>query len=142
MRTTLLAFLLLAACGPAETEDVAGGLAGSWVGTTRADVDDATATTKQASLVVSGSPGGLKLTGVCPDGSGEVVVEGLGATKAWKGVVSCPAAEWGSCPSTTMTYYTGCVEQVGEELKVRFCGEGDGCGGVLGSWRFTGTKAP
>lgn len=131
MRTSLLLLVsvLVVGCGAGELDQR---LDGEFVGVAQMSFLGLSTVSYDGSVRVDVSKTTAAFTGVCPNGSGSVMMAGAGEVATWDGALECGTYQHGDCNAIALTYSTALVElRTDPDSKTRLYayvdGEGVGC---------------
>ena len=127
--------LLLVACGGGVDE----GFTGQWRGNTTV-VGGGTSFSYAATINLVADGDALRVSQICPDGSGSIHVPGEGTNLRWGGEFNCPIA-LASCSTARVVYTTANIVLGASGVVISANGTLSGCGSSLAiSSTFTGSK--
>jgi hypothetical protein len=152
VRILLCAVVLLFACNSTNAPgldsgtgngSLSSGFAGTWGGPIQTDFSVGGGFEVGTALYITVSGETASISGVCPDGSGNLPVGGSGTSAVFSGSVTCPSVAISGCDGVVVTYTQANLALIGPaSLKLIATGSAAGCGltGTVDS-TFTGTLA-
>lgn len=131
----MLSIVALTGCGGGVDE----GFTGQWTGNTTV-TGSTGAFTYAATINLVADGDTLRVSQICPDGTGRIQVPGEGSTLKWSGEFNCPVA-LASCPSARVAYTSASISLGKGAVVVSGSGTLSGCGSFVPITSiFTGTK--
>lgn len=126
---------------PSAPED----MGGVWSGDMVLDVSEANPILYRvdALSVVVYEGGDVAVTGLCPDGSGQIMAHAVDGGAAWGGIIECPLPR-SSCPGFVLRYTRASLKMSSPEaLEIDVAGDVEGgCGTNVVTGVMTGSRRP
>jgi hypothetical protein len=146
----LISTLAVSACGdnggPIGSPDVNlffldPALAGTWDGTSTMNLSGQAPLLYAGKLSISLNGLGANVSPICPDGTGIVIMSGIGNSARWSGFLRCAPKAFGACAAVSVAFTSANLALSGDGLTLLAEGTATGCETTASvTFTFAGTK--
>jgi hypothetical protein len=116
-------------------------LAGTWDGTSTMNLSGQAPLLYAGKLSISLNGLGANVSPICPDGTGIVIMSGIGNSARWSGFLRCAPKAFGACAAVSVAFTSANLALSGDGLTLLAEGTATGCETTASvTFTFAGTK--